>query len=172
MEDLSITPTLLASISPFFFGFELLLYNISTSSSCIYAFIPVFISVGAIPFLKLGIVTSSAASMSYPAEYFVFLIGRFIPFSSNPFAISNPLIFSISFLPFFLFFLLYFYIWILNCQGVILKFRYFFKNAILFFMPYKKRPPVKVAPPLGAKFCFTGPILFSKARPVNQNLAF
>ena len=41
-----------------------------------------------------------------------------------------------------------------------------------FFMLYKKRPPVKVAPPLGAKFCFTVPILFSKARPVNQNLAF
>ena len=70
--------------------------NISnSSSSCIYALIPVFINVGLQPGLKAGTIVSSTALKSYPAEYFVFLIGKFIFLSSKPFATSNPLIFSI-----------------------------------------------------------------------------
>ena len=49
-------------------------------------------SVGFIPFLNGSITTSSAASISYPAAFLVLLLGRLIPLSSHPFAISNPLV--------------------------------------------------------------------------------
>ena len=60
--------------------------------------------------MKLGTTVSSAASISYPAEYFVFLTGKFIPLSSHPFAISNLLLFPFKYHPFLCHFFIAHYI--------------------------------------------------------------